>query len=518
MNCNLLNQPSRLFKTLKTSFLFTSFLSLKMVKMKFVVITTILLFFVCFIGQSQTYINMPDLLKLYGDDLIRAEILQTPELTVLNEKEELTLKLFTDFTVIAKKTKSIKYPEGYELWQGDLLSGEGYVQLFSRKGLITGTVYAGSKVYKLDGTTGGSLRVIELNTTELSDHLDEDTIVEANSTIRNNISPATASNPSIIDVMIVYPPSVQNAAGGAAAMENEVYYRIEEANEVFSNSNIFVEFRLVHHQVVRSVDEDAGSSSDVKTDEVEDLRDQYKADLVSFWNKDGATGSGSNFNSTPGDPKNGFNTSKFSAVQSQYTFIHECGHNMGAKHDRQTYYDDSPTNSKLRLTPYYRYGKSFLGYRSVMSYNSCRDVSGGSSGDCERVPYFTNPNITVNGAPFGVEGNFQTYNPNGPANNAQRINEVAPFVAAYYINTLLIVNSYNIESVQIYPNPVISKVTIQGAANSTICVYNTSGKMLLTKNISNDKEEIDLSEFSTGIYYAKVYGLQRNSVLKLVKQ
>lgn len=45
----------------------------------------------------------------------------------------------------------------------------------------------------------------------------------------------------------------------------------------------------------------------------------------------------------------------------------------------------------------------------------------------------TNPNIMVNGKPFGIQGETQTYSVNGPANNARRINETASYVANYFI-------------------------------------------------------------------------------------
>lgn len=403
--------------------------------------------------------------EIHGTSFRKAGFIELDELqhaqliSVLENEDSVTLELFRGFSITAKKNTDIKKTTNGFYWRGTLTNGEeGYVDLYFRKGLLSGTVYAGNTIYKLDAITPFSIRVVELSPEEdthfecetLEDH-NHDEIQLSDPRIENTIpstaNKRTAANPIIVDVMVIYPQVVETSMGGPQGMENEVNFRIEEANQVFANSLINVELRLVHHQVETSVSADASGAGDVRTSAVETLRAKYKADLVSFWSNNGSAGSGFNFEGT-GSTSTGFNTSKFSLVQTYYTFIHEIGHNLGAKHDRQTYYEKSPTSSKLNVTPYYRYGKSFVGYRSIMSYSSCNDLPGGSSSDCERVPYMTNPDIMVNGKPFGVQGENQTYSVNGPANNARRINETAPYVANYFIGQTvekyeLIVNQGN---------------------------------------------------------------------------
>ena len=75
-----------------------------------------------------------------------------------------------------------------------------------------------------------------------------------------------------------------------------------------------------------------------------------------------------------------------------------------------------------------------------------------------------------------------------------------------------------VNDVIIYPNPVESLATIEGAANSIIRVYDISGQELLVKEVLTDNEVLDLSTLSTGVYYAQVEGLQNISVIKIVKQ
>jgi len=70
----------------------------------------------------------------------------------------------------------------------------------------------------------------------------------------------------------------------------------------------------------------------------------------------------------------------------------------------------------------------------------------------------------------------------------------------------------------IYPNPVESLTTIEGAANSIITIYDINGRIILTKNIFSSNETVDLSLLRTGIFYAKVESQTNVSVIKIVKE
>lgn len=382
----------------------------------------------------------PELENLYGEAFNRSGFLTLSKSrsdndqvhSALMNEDTLTFNLFNDLTVEAKKTKVNTTPDGGLFWKGDLVAGEdGYMVLFYSNGLLTGTLYSSDVVYNLNGLDNNTIRVVESDPTRIPvehkecDH-DDDTLEPYIQPLV--LAPASETRGTVIDVMVLYPSSVQSQMGGASGMANEVKKRVAEMNDVYNNSNVNITYNLVYHGVASTMNANAQKAGDVgNNSEVKRLREQYKADVVSFWSgSGGSAGNGFNLDGG-GHPSNGFNTSKFSLVQTYYTFIHECGHNMGAKHDRAAY---SSKPYKLELTPYYRYGKSFSNYRSVMSYNNC--TSGGS---CPRVPYFTNPDINVKGAPFGVQGTSQSYDKNGPANNSRRLNETASIVAAWMKGT-----------------------------------------------------------------------------------
>ena len=76
----------------------------------------------------------------------------------------------------------------------------------------------------------------------------------------------------------------------------------------------------------------------------------------------------------------------------------------------------------------------------------------------------------------------------------------------------------NDNTVSIYPNPVKSSVTIQNATDKEILIYDTKGKLLLIESIKTEKQEIDLSVLSKGLYYAQIKNLQSTSTIKFLKR
>ncbi|WP_282125804.1 alpha-amylase family glycosyl hydrolase [Marinifilum flexuosum] len=67
-----------------------------------------------------------------------------------------------------------------------------------------------------------------------------------------------------------------------------------------------------------------------------------------------------------------------------------------------------------------------------------------------------------------------------------------------------------------YPNPVQRKVTIDGLQRGDkIALYNQLGKMILIKDVQNNKEVFDLSDCKPGMYLFKVVGGKSIRILKI---
>jgi surface protein len=77
------------------------------------------------------------------------------------------------------------------------------------------------------------------------------------------------------------------------------------------------------------------------------------------------------------------------------------------------------------------------------------------------------------------------------------------------------VNDQNLTNVSIYPNPVKDKLLIQGLSSSSkVSIYNVLGKLVLSQTIS---KEIDIKQFSKGIYTLKIIDGQKETSRNFIK-
>lgn len=382
------------------------------------------------VSNSRSTVN--NLKELHGDAFlssVNVSINRSSVFSLIELEDTILVPITSNKSMIVVKTKLKKTLNGGLLWKGEVIGNEdGYCDLFIRNNLITGSIYLNDIVYKIDALSSNSIRIVTLD----PDAREEDFHacgVDSPREEKEEVRQVNNRNDRAlvyVDLLILYPQQIESNMGGAVAMENEVLYRIEKANEAFENSLMNTRFRLAHHQVISSSDIPAAATSanDVKGSSLAvSLRKQYKADLVSHWNYGGTAGSGNNYN---GSYSYAYNTSNFSDVQTRYTFVHECGHNLGAKHDRYTYIEQGREDELEDY--YYKYGY-LIDYgsnsaRTIMAYDQCADV--GIGGSCTRVPYFSNPNVTYQGAATGV-------NPpsSAAAYNALRIDECSPTVSEF---------------------------------------------------------------------------------------
>lgn len=116
------------------------------------------------------------------------------------------------------------------------------------------------------------------------------------------------------------------------------------------------------------------------------LRDQLKADVVILI-VDDASGCGL-ATRVAADAEEAYAVVHHECAAASYSIPHEIGHLIGARHDRSL--DQQPT-------PYphgHGYVSPDLKWRTIMSYKA------GCSG-CPRLPVWSNPELTVHGAPAG---------------------------------------------------------------------------------------------------------------------
>jgi peptidyl-Asp metalloendopeptidase len=238
-----------------------------------------------------------------------------------------------------------------------------------------------------------------------------------------------ADTGSTIDVMVVYTAAARSAAGGASAMTSLINLAVSETNTSYSNSGITQRIRLVHKAEVSytetgNISTDLGrlrSTTDGYMDNVHSLRNTYKADLVSLFVANGGSYCGIAYLMT--SVSTSFASSGFSVVDKDcatgyYSFGHELGHNMGARHDR---YVDNTDGSPYNYNHghYYTPGK----WRTVMAYNNGCSAVGVS---CTRIAYWSNPDKFYNGVATGVSSTASN-----AADNRRTLNNTAYTVANF---------------------------------------------------------------------------------------
>ena len=188
----------------------------------------------------------------------------------------------------------------------------------------------------------------------------------------------------------------KKAARNYTDIEHELMdLAIEEANQSFRNSNLAqITLKLVHAYETDYVEDGAyfdhvwrfADKDDGYMDEIHGLRDKYDADVAVLIVDDPA-GCGL-ATRVYADADEAFAVVGHQCAALTYSFAHEIGHIIGARHELKI--------DKV-LTPF-PYGHGYVNgtkWRDIMSYKE-------SCGGCPRLPVWSSPRIRVNGEPAGT--------------------------------------------------------------------------------------------------------------------
>ncbi len=320
------------------------------------------------------------------------------------------LNLFDDVIYTAVQERVQRNNSGSFSWIG-YLDGVplSRVSLVLKAGVLTGIVASPEGIFELRYHAGLTHLIYEINQAAFPDEHIEDAHVPDE--LLFEPAPPTSVTPtddgSIIDIMVFYTPNARTGAGGTTAIENTIDMAVDWTNISYTDSQINHQLNLVYKAEVTYTDSGnlttdrnrLRTPGDGYMDEVHALRDTYRADVVSLIVE--SPGCGISYIMSPVSPtfeSYAFNVTMRTCAVSNYTFGHEIGHNMSARHD----WIADPTNN----SPFtYNHGYIAPGnlWRTVMSYGS-------SCGNCPRLGYWSNPNVLYNGLPMGI--------PEGQANAA----------------------------------------------------------------------------------------------------
>lgn len=202
-----------------------------------------------------------------------------------------------------------------------------------------------------------------------------------------------------VDVMVVYTAACATANGGSSGMSALINASVASANTSYNNSHLSQSLRLVYSgEISYTSSGQLGTdlsrlrtTGDGIMDSAHTLRDQYKADLVSLFVTGASDYAGIAYLWMTGYAPSAVAPNGFSVVVDVYadsnlTFAHELGHNMGCGHAQA----DGGSGAYS-----YSYGHKFTvsgtQYRTVMAY-----------APGIRIPYFSSPNYSYLGGTLGT--------------------------------------------------------------------------------------------------------------------
>jgi hypothetical protein len=336
---------------------------------------------------------------------------------------QITFQLPDGRALLAERKRMVANAGGRS-WVGQFegVTG-GIVVLSHRNGIVTGVIDDGENLYELlPGRSGQSL-LFQVDESKLPATAEPVPMPDTDTSASGATGPAgMAEAGHIQDIMLLYTPAVRASYGGAAIAAAALQDAVIATNQAYLDSLVDVQLNVVHVAEVSYTETNdiyvtltrLRSGSDGYMDEVHAWRDTHAADLVALISMD-ADGCGIGYLMT--SDSSGFASSAFSVTRksclSNLSLMHEIGHNQGNCHNRE---ETGCTN------PAYAFGYGYCGagFRTIMSYSSPCGRS--------RIRQFSNPTVSVNGEPTGIDHDLD---PNNSADAARSMNNTAATVASF---------------------------------------------------------------------------------------
>jgi hypothetical protein len=314
------------------------------------------------------------------------------------------------------------------------------VTLVEWKGVFAGDIALPGADYQVRHAGDGVYAIHQIDQSAFPPEAEPVAVRPASQGAEDSAAVPAADTGAVIDVLVVYTAEARQAAGGAAEVEALINLAVAEANASYANSLISQRLHLVYMDEVAYSESDLDwyetldhlrTPADGYLDRVHTLRDTLCADNVVLFLADGSycglaymmTAVESSFESWA------FSLVSLGCATGYYSFAHELGHNMAAHHD---WYVNGSTEPFPHNHGYVHVEEE---WRTIMSYNAECDLYGVY---CERLPYWSNPDVLYSGEPMGVHPGTSTLcvegdpdHPDCDADNRLVLNSTAGTVANF---------------------------------------------------------------------------------------
>ncbi len=302
-------------------------------------------------------------------------------------------------------------------WSGSLPGVKGDATIVVHNGNATGTVRSDENLYRIEPVGNGVHALVKVNEGRFPpEHppsfQEREKRGDVGPILPNSDRADRKIGPTQISVLVAYTPKAANAVSDILAT---ITLAVAEANTSYRNSGVNINLKLAGTMSIDQYDEDGKTLENiladfVQNDAVKIKRKNVLADLVAvIINNSDACGLADAIMATA---PTAFAIIYYDCATGYYSFAHELGHLMGARHDEQ----DDPLDQP------YAYGHGFRhdaspSWRTIMAY----DCPAGSG--CPRLQFWSNPRTSKDQTPMGtVDRN----------DNARALNQTATTVARFH--------------------------------------------------------------------------------------
>lgn len=353
---------------------------------------------------------------------------------VLREKAaSLVLNLEPGLELRAHRIDSYRNPSGSLVWSGVIENPDGLNVPFSPKSLefdavnsamlvrngdkITGNVHFNGEWYQIRPLKTGGHAIVEVDESLLPpDHPESyKDLPVIPMKARPDQAKAKPQAKSTITVMVNYTPFAGEKLGD---VDGAIDLAVAEANQGYANSGVLIDLVLVHKGVTPYVEDDMietdlfryGNPIDGRMDEVHAARDAHQADVMILLLDNRALQACGVASGIGSNAPRAFAVVHWQCATGNYTFAHEIGHLLAARHDP----DNDPNVKPYAYGHGYRNTKGTR-WRTIMAV-ACQDSP------CPRVNYWSNPQKKYNRQPMGTAAKN---------NNARVLNLTRKVMAGY---------------------------------------------------------------------------------------